>query len=271
MQNATVDDMAAIHADRVSLPSQLFIEHLADYAPADATSESALATLRGWDRRMERDSTGATIYIATRDQLLRGFMDLPNVAAMKVNPFEDEPPLMTAAGFMWWVVPGLMYANDTDLLPAGETWHDRVAAAFEAAVERLTRELGDEQSHWTWGRLHRTNPSHPLVLAVPELRETLNPPSVSMGGDGDTPQAAAILPGSSFNVAGTSVTRYIFDVADWDNSRWIVPLGSSGHPGSPHFADQAERWSNVDYIPMTYSWDKVAGVAVSRMLIEPEE
>jgi penicillin amidase len=271
MRDATVDDMAAIHADRVSLPSRLFIEHLEGFAPPAGASAAALATLRAWDGRMERESAGAAIYIAMRDQLLRAFMDLPNVSALKTNPFKDEPPLITAGGFMWWVVPGLMGADDTDLLPAGETWPDRVATAFEAAVNLLTRELGDDQSAWAWGKLHRTNPNHPLALAVPELGATLNPPSVPMGGDGDTPQAAGIFPGASFNVAGTSVTRYIFDVADWDNSRWIVPLGASGHPGSLHYADQAERWSNVEYIPMTYSWDKVADEAVARLLIEPEE
>jgi penicillin amidase len=92
-----------------------------------------------------------------------------------------------------------------------------------------------------------------------------------MGGDGDTPQAAGIVPTVAYTVAGTSVARYIFDVADWDNSRWIVPLGSSGHPGSAHFADQAERWSNVEYIPMTYSWDQVEAGAATRMTLEPEE
>ncbi|HLT19447.1 MAG TPA: penicillin acylase family protein, partial [Thermomicrobiales bacterium] len=90
-----------------------------------------------------------------------------------------------------------------------------------------------------------------------------------MGGDGDTPQAAAIFPGVSLQVAGTSVARYIFDTSDWENSRWIVPLGSSGHPGSDHYADQAERWSNVDYIPMHYAWEKVEAEAATHQQLRP--
>ena len=37
-----------------------------------------------------------------------------------------------------------------------------------------------------------------------------------------------------------------------------MPLGASGHPGDPHFADQAERWAAVQTVPMTYSWDRIA-------------
>ena len=41
-----------------------------------------------------------------------------------------------------------------------------------------------------------------------------------------------------YNVTGLSVNRYIHDPSDWTKSRWIAPLGASGHPGSPHYADQ---------------------------------
>jgi penicillin amidase len=70
-------------------------------------------------------------------------------------------------------------------------------------------------------------------------------------------------------VLNTSVARYIFDLSDWDNSRWIVPLGSSGHPGSPHFADQAERWSNVEYIPMLYSWERIKSEGTKVQTLAP--
>src|SRR2546430_9778088 len=48
-----------------------------------------------------------------------------------------------------------------------------------------------------------------------------------------------------FVLVSLSVNRYIDDPADWRRSRWIVPLGASGHPGSPHYADQATLWTEV--------------------------
>ena len=66
-----------------------------------------------------------------------------------------------------------------------------------------------------------------------------------------------------------SVARYVFDASNWDNSRWIVPLGSSGHPGSPHYADQLDIWSKVETIHMCYTETAVDETSVSRQLLSP--
>ena len=70
--------------------------------------------------------------------------------------------------------------------------------------------------------------------------------------------------------ASTSVARYVWDTADWDNSRWVVPLGSSGHPGSPHYADQTETWRRVGLIPMGYGWDRIKAGSESHQTLGPE-
>jgi penicillin amidase len=106
-----------------------------------------------------------------------------------------------------------------------------------------------------------------LSTIFPEISEALNPPPVSMGGGLDTPQAAGHSPMGPYDIAGTSVARYVFDLADWENSRWIVPLGSSGHPGSPHYADQATTWANVELINMAYDWDGIRKEAVTSQVL----
>ena len=88
-------------------------------------------------------------------------------------------------------------------------------------------------------------------------------------GDGDTPLAGSHLLKLPYTVTGLSVNRYIFDPSDWTNSRWITPLGSSGNPGSPHYADQAEMWSNVEYIPQLWDWDEIADRAATKQRLEP--
>jgi penicillin amidase len=79
----------------------------------------------------------------------------------------------------------------------------------------------------------------------------------------------AIMPGVSFRAAAMSVARYAFDLADWDNSAWSVPLGASAHPASAHYADQAIDWSEVRLTPMLYSWDKVEAQAETTQRLEP--
>ena len=97
----------------------------------------------------------------------------------------------------------------------------------------------------------------------------LNPPSLSVGGDRDTPQSGGYSTHGPFTVTGTAVGRLVFDTSDWNNSAWIVPLGASGHPGSPHYADQAPIWGELKLIPMLYDWDRIAENAVSRQELRP--
>ena len=68
-------------------------------------------------------------------------------------------------------------------------------------------------------------------------------------------------------MTGMSVARYVFDTSDWNNSAWVVPLGASGHPGSPHYADQAPTWGEVQLIPMLYDWDRIAASSETRQTL----
>lgn len=269
LRSATVEDMSAIHADRISLPSKLFINALADTTPEDPTESQALERLRTWDARMDTDSTGAAIYIALRDSVVRIVMEQPAIAPLKTTPFSGEPAGVTLGALLWWMTPSMMRDNDTTFLANAFTWESVLNQALTRAVARLTEMLGPDIDSWKWGDLHHTAPIHPLTAAHPELQAELNPPSASVGGDGDTPQASTIAAGNSFNVAATSVARYVFDLADWNNCRWVVPLGASGHPASPHWSDQVETWANVDLIPMLYDWDAITAQAETSQRLEP--
>ena len=66
-----------------------------------------------------------------------------------------------------------------------------------------------------------------------------------------------------------SVNRYVHDPSDWRNSRWVVPLGASGHPGSPHYADQAELWAGVETVPQLWDWGDIDAAAETRQMIVP--
>jgi len=160
-----------------------------------------------------------------------------------------------------------MAADDNlSLLPPSESWATVMGRALHQTIEYLQKSLGDDIKLWTWGTIHQTKPKHWLADAIPEKMEVLQATSRPLGGDGDTPLASSYQHGN-FDIAGTSVARYIYDLNDWDKSLWIVPLGASGHPGSPHFEDQSELWSKMDYIPMLYNWEKIRAQAETSQIL----
>ena len=110
---------------------------------------------------------------------------------------------------------------------------------------------------------HVTRPQHPLVVGFPHLAERLNPPSIAVGGDGETVNAGGYVPGAGYHLALTSVARYVFDLGDWEASAWAVPGGASGHPGDRHWADQAPAWAACRLLPMRYAWSRIRAEAES--------
>ena len=168
------------------------------------------------------------------------------------------------------IFPNMAKENETSVLPPGEDWKSLMAKALADAVNYLKKRLGNDMDSWTWGSVHFTRPKHPLSDLFPEMATLLDPPSIPMSGDGDTPQAASYAASQPFIVTGSSVARYVFDTSSWDNSRWIVPLGSSGNPGSPHYADQAPIWGDLKLIPMLFDWNLISKVAESHQNLRNE-
>jgi penicillin amidase len=163
----------------------------------------------------------------------------------------------------------MIQTGDSTLLPPPADWESLLSDSFVEALDELSQRLGSDTAAWRWGTVHHTRPRHPLSAPLPELSDLLDPPSMPMGGDGDTPQAGSYSPGDQFVMTSMSVARYTFDLADWEGSRWVVPLGSSGHPGSPHYADQAPVWQQVSMLPMTYNWEKLEAQAESHQSALP--
>ncbi len=266
---ATVDDMVAIHAERVSLPARIFASALSATDPGDERCAAAQALLRAWDHAMDRDGAAPTIYAATRAKVARRLAqhilgDLADhafcaTAYGKIVLQQIEIPMLTA-----------IEQGDASILPDGESWQSLLAEALKAAVADLTRTLGPDMSRWQWGRVHHTRQQHALSAVCGKLAAHMDPPTFAVHGDSDTPLAGSYTLDTPFIARTASVNRYVHDPSDWTRSVWIVPLGASGHPASPHWSDQAEQWSNVQTIPQLWDWEQIEREAETTQRLDPE-
>jgi penicillin amidase len=263
LRGATPADMAAIHADRISVPARALLPLLDRVRPLDEPSRAALEVLRGWDGAIDRDQAAPTVYAALRERLVRDLL-APRLGPLAADAFAPVTGAPVAhMGRLRGRLAEWIRDDDRTLLPPGDDWPAAIARALAGAVGRLRDMLGDDPAGWAWGRVHAARPRHPLSALHPELADRLDPPPLALGGDADTVQAAAYVLAAGFDVTLTSVARYVFDLADWERSAWIVPLGASGHPGSPHYADQARDWADVRLRPMRYGWARIAADAES--------
>ena len=63
--------------------------------------------------------------------------------------------------------------------------------------------------------------------------------------------------------------RFVADLADPDNTRLVNFMGQSGHPASPHYADQFEPWVRVESLKLPMSDEAVARATVHTLTLTP--
>ena len=263
-------DMARVHAQRVSIPAQTYVELLRRADPLDEASARARGKLLRWSGSMDAGSVEPTIYSASRDALLKVIMEHnlgPELAKEAWIP--GGRGVGSFVNRLKAALVSMISEDDRSLLPPGADWASMLSHALKESVASLRERLGDDMEEWRWERIHLARPRHSLSLAYPELAGLLDPPAIPTSGDGDTPLAGSYFPGDPATITSLSVVRYAYDLADWDNSLWTIPLGGSGHPGSEHYHDQSETWRQVQMVPMLYSWDRIIAESESRQRLEP--
>ena len=263
-------DMAKVHAYRVSQPALAYLAVLPGVEPGNALAAIARERLLAWDGSMDANLVQPTIYSAMRDALLKEIFDRNLTAGLAHDAWHPADRGLGSFGNRLKArLVEMLRNDDRSLLADGDTWPDAISRALTRAVATLFAQLGDDPDAWVWDRIHRAVPRHTLSAAHPELDGLLDPPPIPTSGDGDTPLQGGYSPATFATVTSLSVARYSYDTANWDNSLWVVPLGSSGHPGSPHYHDQSEAWRKVEMHPMRWNWDNIIASSETHQTLRP--
>ena len=270
LHRPTAKDMEQVHAQRVSIPALAYLGVVKQIDPKDAAIKAAKDLLLDWNGEMNANQVQPTIYSAMRDAMLKEVLETNLTEKLAYDAWHPaDRGLGSFSNRLKARLVAMIEQDDRSLLPEGDTWPTAVARALSKAVATLSERLGGDMGQWQWERVHQARPKHNLSAAFPELAELLDPPAVPSSGDGDTPLQGGYSPANPATVTSLSVARYSYDPSDWENSLWVVPLGSSGHPGSPHYADQSETWRQVKMIPMGYDWGRIEASCETKQTLEP--
>lgn len=101
-----------------------------------------------------------------------------------------------------------------------------------------------------WGDRHLL---HPIVL--PGM--AVDFPRTPLSGSRDCVLNTSSVTGVSDLCVRGPVARYVWDLADRQRSRWVVPFGASDDPDSPHFLDQLPLWAAGSLVPLVTDWDRL--------------
>ena len=235
----------------------------------DTFDDDGQELLRSWDRVSDVDSPAGAYFAAVWQNILEltFWDDLPD----GYNPDGGSRWLQTVTNLLddpdsvWW--------DDRTTVGVREGRDEMLTRALVNARRQLTAALGSRVDDWSWGKLHVAAPEHPVLggESVPGIvRGFVNPDPISVGGGSSIVNATAWNAGSgSFAVTASPSMRMVVDLGDLDASTWVTLTGTSGHPASPHYADQFGAWSRGETFPWPFSAAAVQADAAHRLTLTP--
>lgn len=228
----TVETMASLQTDAVSLAARDLLPLMtAIPTPAEPATAQALAMLRAWDGTMAASRPEPLLYSAW-------VMHLGRRIAATMIAADQETFREASAEFLLFV------------LTRGGHWCGAIgctaqlSASLADAVAMLTAAHGAEMARWRWGDVHVVRFQHALMRFVPVIGAWFGTTFETSGDSHTVMRAGVRLAGRApfENIHGAGY-RAVYDLADLENSRFVIAGGQSGHPLSRHYRDLAALWA----------------------------
>jgi penicillin G amidase len=263
----TADDFARIQGDTLSGQSRLLLPRfLAHVQGAEGADAQAVALLRAWDGDARGDSAAAAVFAAWLQHIVPAIAG-DDLGAALVKDYQDR--FSSVSRF-------LVHTLDADdeswcddrRTPRRETCDETVTGALHTAVADLTARLGGGPASWRWDRVHRAIFPHQGLDSVALLRPLLSR-SIPNGGDWSTVNVGVVAPDRPYEQHSVAGFREIVDLSPADDSRFVIDLGESGHPLSPHYDDFLKDWQQVRYRRLPMDRAAVETTAAHRLRLAP--
>lgn len=268
----TLQDMAAIQTDTMSLPAKQFLALLRQITPK--SNDPLVKLMLAWDGNMSRDSAAAMLCEFWINSMKRALtfrlLQKPDEPADEKLVALVEPRLGLPLLIANLRSPTRAVFGDD---PVGER-NNLMITTLATAAANITRFQKGDINTVRWGKTHTVSFRHPLDQIAPGA-ETFDQGPVERPGDGNTvnatggPVGTRPVNGAYTQTAGASY-REILDTSNWDNSLAINTPGQSGEPGSPHYGDLVDMWNEGKYFPLSYSRQIVEKNSKDKLVLQPK-
>jgi penicillin amidase len=250
----STDSFAQIQKDHVSLAAQELLPRLLATVPRTERARAALTALAAWKGEMDANMTQPLIFHAwTREASRRIFADELGEALLKDyweqrNIHQPMVNVLTnKEGQGRWCIDVSKPSTDKP-----QSCDDVLSVSLDEALADLERRYGSDMSQWRWGSAHMAHSEH-RPFSKAEMLSRIFDIRIPAAGDNFTVNAARFSlrdDKEPFVTRHAASLRALYDLSEPENSRFMHSSGQSGNVLSPLYRNFAQRWVDVDYVPM---------------------
>ncbi len=258
-----------MQGDNKDLIAQTIVPYLLKIPFEDSRLKAAQDLLQKWDYQNQMDSAPAALFSVFWRNLLKDTFndDLPPDFQLDGDSraFAIIENLVDQPNSAWW---------DNQATPQKENRDQIFSQAFGESVDEMSKLQGSDPSRWSWGSLH-TVTFHNQTFGesgIGMIEALFNRGPFRTAGGGSIVNATswdASAQDQPYQVAWLPSMRMLADLSNLDNSLAIHTTGESGHAYHPHYADMADLWRNIQYLPMLWTRSQVEKSAQEHLVLKP--
>ena len=171
--------------------------------------------------------------------------------------------LFSLSDGVWW---------DNVTTTGHESRQDIFLQAFNATVEDLKTQYGQDPGRWHWGQQHTLTFNHALGQKKPLDRIFNVGPFEIAGGENVLNKMEYLLSADEkYPVLSGPTCRILIDFADPKHGQNINPTGQSGNLMSPYYKDQAGKFVKGEYRGMMMDWQEIQQHREHQLRLLPEK
>jgi penicillin amidase len=256
-------DLFSTHAREV-MP---YILHAFDSVEVtDQDIRTTLEYFRNWNYEMRKEDVSTTLFQASVNKIIfNTFHDKMGDRLYGLYDTLASTPLSALSHLL--KNPDSEWFDDwkTD---KRETRDDIIRRSVSDAIRALKNELGGELKEWQWGRLHTVTFGH-VFGANKLLAGIFNIGPFPVGGSHSTVNVGQYFIVRSFESTVGPSMRQVFDLADINDTRTVLPPGQSGQVFADHYKDQITLWLNGGYKIRPMQIQKIKETCLEELLLQP--
>lgn len=254
-QKMTAADFRSILADVYAIAGITFAREAAKILGKqnEAQLQKTISSFEAWDGLLNAESSTAPLVaqmrIAFRSRIINAAIGEERARSFGWSNFDTT-------------LDRILTIQDAEWLPKEfKSYAELLRACYADARQALTKNIGTDETQWTWGNMVKSRFPHPLAVApLVGLQFTIAP----------FPQnGTSFLLGATVNVGAPVSMRLIADPSDWDKTQHGIATGESGIPSSPHWSDQLADWRAVTPREFPFSEAAIARAAKSTVVLAP--
>ena len=258
-EKLSIEDFRLMNYDHHSVQADemtpIYLKHLAIAKNLSEQEKKGIQILKDWNNIYTKNASAPLIF----EQLYRNMTKNITQDELGATNYKNLNNMLLSTEYLMrdiFANETSIWCDDISTQDKKETFQNMIVKSFKETIKQLTNEYGSFEN-MKWGNIHHLKLQHPIgKMKIMDWAFDLNRTHQAPGNSNTVSPFSILAIGDYDSTFGAS-EKHIFNTANWDQSKSILPTGISGIPASEFYCNQTEKYVKGEVLPDYFSREEV--------------